>query len=83
MKRLAPWILAVIYIVAPAAANSSRDDADARRVQQVRTDAGACYAIADADARAFCLAKTHNNSGRCYSIQSPSLRSQCLAEVRK
>ncbi|MBB3017699.1 hypothetical protein FHR70_000739 [Microvirga lupini] len=46
-------------------------------------DAGSCYAIADADARAYCLAKARGDSGTCYTIQSSGLRSQCLAEVRK
>ena len=47
------------------------------------TDAGSCYGIAEADARAYCLARAHNDSGRCYAIQSVGLRSQCLAEVRE
>lgn len=47
------------------------------------TDAGSCYAISGADARAYCLAKAHGNPSGCYSIQSSDMRSQCLAEVRK
>lgn len=47
------------------------------------TDAGSCYAITDADARAYCLAKARRDSGACYTIQSSALRSQCLAEVRR
>lgn len=47
------------------------------------TDSGSCYAIGDADARAYCLAKAHHDTGRCYSIQRADLRSMCLAEVRK
>ena len=47
------------------------------------TDAGSCYGIGDADARAYCLAKARQDSGTCYTIQSSSLRSICLAEVRK
>jgi hypothetical protein len=46
-------------------------------------DAGSCYAIADADARTYCLAKARRDSGTCYAIQNSGLRSQCLAEVRK
>lgn len=46
-------------------------------------DAGSCYAIADSDARSFCLARAHQDPGRCYIIADSGLRSQCLAEVRK
>lgn len=44
---------------------------------------GACYAIGDADARAYCLAKANKQPSTCYSIQRADLRSQCLAEVSK
>jgi len=47
------------------------------------TDAGSCYAVADADARAYCLAKAHVDPSRCYAIQRADLRSMCLAEVRR
>lgn len=47
------------------------------------TDAASCYSIAEADARAYCLAFAHNDPGRCYAIQNAALRAQCLAEVRK
>ena len=47
------------------------------------SDAGACYGIADADARTYCLAKAHKEPGGCYSIQRSDMRAQCLAEVRK
>ena len=47
------------------------------------TDAGSCYTVADADARAYCLAKAHRDPGRCYAIQGSGLRSLCLAEVRE
>lgn len=47
------------------------------------SDAGSCYAIGDADARAYCLAKARKDPGTCYTIQSSGLRSQCLAEVRR
>lgn len=46
-------------------------------------DASSCYAIAQADARAYCLALAHNEPGRCYSIQDSTTRSRCLAEVRQ
>jgi hypothetical protein len=46
-------------------------------------DASACYNIADADARAHCLARAHRQPGQCYSIQNPAMRSMCLAEVRQ
>lgn len=46
-------------------------------------DASACYSIADADARTYCLARAHRQPEQCYSIQSPAMRSICLAEVRK
>lgn len=51
--------------------------------QAFAVDAGSCYAVGNADARAYCLAKAHGNSSGCYSIQSSDLRSMCLAEVRK
>ena len=46
-------------------------------------DASACYNIADADARTYCLARAHRQPGQCYSIQNPAMRSMCLSEVRK
>ena len=45
--------------------------------------AGACYSIADADARTLCLARAHKDPGRCYSISDQGLRAQCVAEVRR
>lgn len=47
------------------------------------TDAAACYAISDADARTYCLARARRDSGTCYAIQRPDLRTLCLAEVRR
>jgi hypothetical protein len=44
-------------------------------------DASACYNIADADARTYCLARAHRQPGQCYSIQNPAMRSLCQAEV--
>ncbi|MEB0076308.1 hypothetical protein QN386_06895 [Pseudomonas sp. CCI3.2] len=49
----------------------------------IAVDASSCYAINDADARAYCLAKAHGNPSGCYSILAGDLRSMCLAEVRK
>lgn len=46
-------------------------------------DAGSCYTINDADARAYCLAKARQDPGTCYTIMRGDLRSMCLAEVRK
>jgi hypothetical protein len=46
------------------------------------TDAAACYAIGDADARAACLARARRDPGMCYAVQRAELRAQCLAETR-
>lgn len=46
-------------------------------------DAGSCYAINDADARTYCLARSHREPATCYAIQQPDLRAACLGEVRK
>lgn len=46
-------------------------------------DASACYAIGNADSRAYCRAQATQDPAVCYSIQSSALRAQCLAEVRK
>lgn len=46
-------------------------------------DAGACYGIADHDARMLCLARAHGDVGRCYAISDPGMRSACLAELRR
>lgn len=45
-------------------------------------DSGACYAIQDADARSYCLARARRDVSACYTIQRADLRSQCLSEVR-
>lgn len=47
------------------------------------TDAAACYAIDDADARAACLARARRDPGMCYAVQRAELRAQCLAETRR
>lgn len=52
-------------------------------VPALAADAGACYAIQDADTRTYCLAKAHQQPGQCYAIQDQALRSECLAGVRK
>jgi len=64
---LASGILASPFLAFPASA----------------ADAGTCYVIHDADARAFCLARAHRDVGVCYSIQEPALRAQCRAEVTR
>lgn len=46
-------------------------------------DASACYAIQDADQRAYCLAQARHDPSTCYSIQRSDLRAQCRAEVRE
>ncbi len=46
-------------------------------------DASACYTIASADARAYCLARARHDPGMCYAVQDSGLRSMCLAEVRE
>ncbi len=44
-------------------------------------DTNACYTIADADMRNFCLAKAKNERSICATIQRGDLRAQCMAEV--
>lgn len=44
---------------------------------------GACYNIADADARAYCLARERREVSYCYNIQRADMRSLCMGEVRK
>lgn len=71
-------ILSLAYVaalfVAPHNAIAGQDRA---------AQAGACYNIQDADARAMCLARAHRDPGRCYSVQRPDLRAMCLAEARQ
>lgn len=43
--------------------------------------AGACYVIADPDARALCRAKALREPAHCAAIQKPDLRAQCKAQV--
>lgn len=47
------------------------------------SDSSSCYAVSDADARVYCLAKANKQPSTCYSIQRAELRSLCLAEVKK
>lgn len=41
-----------------------------------------CYAIMDADKRAYCLAQVKRDPGNCYRIKDGDNRNQCLAEVK-
>lgn len=43
---------------------------------------GGCYALVDADARVYCLAKFHRNPAHCYAIQDSAKRVECLVEIR-
>ena len=46
-------------------------------------NAGACYNIADGDARSYCLAKQSRQASYCYTIQRHDLRAMCFGEVSK
>lgn len=41
-----------------------------------------CYAIADRDARAYCLAGVSRSTGRCYSVREHDKRKLCLATLK-
>ena len=41
-----------------------------------------CYAIKDADKRAYCLAQVKRDPGNCYRIKDGDKRNQCLAEIK-
>ena len=41
-----------------------------------------CYAIKDADKRAYCLAQVKGDHGHCYRIKDADNRNQCLAETK-
>lgn len=69
MRSVLP-VLFMLLLASPVLANAT-------------AAAGACYSIADADARTLCLARAHKDPGRCYSIADQGLRAQCLAEVRR
>jgi hypothetical protein len=76
MKKFAYFLLAFFGVAVAAPLTLLVQPADA-------ADSGACYAISDPDARAYCIARARRDTSACYSIQRADLRSQCLAEVRK
>lgn len=41
-----------------------------------------CYAIKDADKRAYCLAVVKRDYGYCHRIKDGDKRNQCMAEVK-
>ena len=41
-----------------------------------------CYAIKDADKRAYCLARAKRDHGDCYRIKDGDRRNQCLADIK-
>ena len=41
-----------------------------------------CYAIKDADKRAYCLAQVKRDYGYCHRIKDGDRRNQCLAEIK-
>ncbi len=41
-----------------------------------------CYAIKDADKRAYCLAQVKRDHGYCHRIKDGDKRNQCLAEIK-
>lgn len=41
-----------------------------------------CYAIKDADKRAYCQAQVKRDHGYCYRVKDGDNRNQCLAEVK-
>ncbi len=41
-----------------------------------------CYAIKDADKRAYCLAQVKRDHGYCYRVKDGDNRNQCLAEIK-
>lgn len=41
-----------------------------------------CYAIKDADKRAYCLAQVKGDYGYCHHIKDGDSRNQCLAETK-
>lgn len=64
------FAVVTVLVVSPAFADSS-------------AQAGQCYSIQNAEARAACLAKAHKDPSRCYAVQSPDKRAECMVEVRK
>ena len=49
---------------------------------EVMAGTSECYAIRDADKRAYCLAQVKRNHGYCYRIKNGDNRNQCLAEIK-
>jgi hypothetical protein len=49
---------------------------------EVMAGALECYAIKDADKRAYCLARAKRDYGDCYRIKDGDRRNQCLAETK-
>ena len=41
-----------------------------------------CYAIKDADKRAYCQAVVKRDYGHCYRIKDGDKRNQCMAEIK-
>lgn len=41
-----------------------------------------CYAIKDADKRAYCQAVVKRDYGNCYRIKDGDKRNQCMAQVK-
>lgn len=41
-----------------------------------------CYAIKDADKRAYCLAQVKQDYGHCYRVKDRDQRNACLAETK-
>lgn len=41
-----------------------------------------CYAIKDADKRAYCLAQVKREYGYCHRIKDGDKRNQCLADIK-
>ncbi len=41
-----------------------------------------CYAIKDADKRAYCLAVVKRDYGYCHRIKDGDKRNQCMAEIK-
>ena len=41
-----------------------------------------CFAIKDADKRAYCLARVKRDPGNCYRIKNGDNHNQCLAEIK-
>ena len=51
-------------------------------MREVMAASSDCYAIKDADKRAYCLAAVKRDYGYCYRIKDGDRRSQCLAEIK-